>query len=134
MFSCVPLLKGSLPRAASPRRWSCAGLRLSKNFAPPSPSSVPLVFRGKRVQKYSFSEYVQQLFSIIFQKIYIQLIINQIKITIFAFFPIFTPYFPMQTPFSDAFSASKMTLSTPFHDHFAQKTDGSEMYFSITPY
>ena len=29
----VPLLKGSLPRAASQWRWSCAGLRLSKNFA-----------------------------------------------------------------------------------------------------
>ena len=47
--------KGSLPRAASRRRWSCAGLRLSMNFSLPFPSLNPSLSgkAGAKVQPFS---------------------------------------------------------------------------------
>ena len=48
-----------------PPRWSCAGLRLSKNSLPSSPRPSPLPFR-KRVQKYYLFAKRQALFSSFF--------------------------------------------------------------------
>ena len=52
------LFKGSLPRAASPRRWSCAGLRLSKNLRLPSLPASLLPKAGAKVQPFSLSTIV----------------------------------------------------------------------------
>ena len=83
MFSLVFLFKGSLPRAASQRRWSCAGLRLSMNFSvPPSLLPTPLS-RGKRVQKYNLFPNRQAVFSSFFQKSFISLIVSGKNFRIF---------------------------------------------------
>ena len=77
MFSLVFLCKGSFSLTALTRRRSCAGLRLSKNFSPPSHlSSSPLPFR-KRVQKYYLFPNWQALFSFIFQVSHITLIVRE---------------------------------------------------------
>ena len=55
MFSCAPFLKVPSTDGASPRRRSCAGLRLSKNFSPSSPLfSLPsfLPKAGAKVQPF----------------------------------------------------------------------------------
>ena len=60
------LLKVPSTDGASPRRRSCAGLRLSKNFQLPAPPFLaPRSFR-KRVQKYNLFPYAQHFFENIF--------------------------------------------------------------------
>jgi hypothetical protein len=78
----VPLLKGSLPRAASQWRWSCAGLRLSKNsrFLPSSiPSFLPKA--GAKVQLFTIRA---TFFSIILKLFCIALFINILQTSTFS--------------------------------------------------
>ena len=70
----VPFLKVPCLAPLPQRRWSCAGLRLSKNFAFSLPSRLsPRSFR-KRVQKYNLFSNWQHLFSKIFHFSLISLI------------------------------------------------------------
>ena len=79
MFSLVFLCYRFLSLARLTPRWSCAGLRLSKNFRFHF-SSPPLPFR-KRVQKYYLFPIPQALFSTIFPLFHISLVVNGKNIT-----------------------------------------------------
>jgi hypothetical protein len=51
-----------------PPRTFFAGLKLSKNFFPALPSSLPIFSGRKRVQNYSFFPYKQDFFHLFFKK------------------------------------------------------------------
>ncbi|MBR3491283.1 MAG: hypothetical protein IKH44_03145, partial [Bacteroidales bacterium] len=74
-------------------RRSCAGLRLSMNFASMSPSDLTPLFCGSGLQKYDLFPNWQALFSIIFHLFFISLIYKYIKMLFFPQFPNFMGQF-----------------------------------------
>ncbi len=104
MFSCAYLFLRFLASRGVAPRWSCAGLRLSKNLLPSLLSSVPLVSWGKRVQKYYLFSNWQALFSNIFHLFYILLTTREKKVHLLWVFPSFGSVFREKNGSQDGFS------------------------------